>query len=183
MLGERPDTSNDYSRIINEFHTERIENLIKTAGGKIICGGDVNLEHRYVSPTIIVEPNKDAPIMKEEIFGPVLPVFAYEDFSEVINMINSKEKPLAVYYFGTKGSENERRLANETSSGAFVTNDLIIQAASNYTGFGGVGHSGTGRYGGFEGFKNFSNRKGMITKKPAPTALLKGLMPPYDEDK
>lgn len=73
-----------------------------------------------------MEPDRDAQIMKEEIFGPVLPVFAYNDLSEAINIINSKEKPLAVYYFGTKDSANERRIANETSSGAFVTNDMIV---------------------------------------------------------
>jgi len=183
MLGDSPEDCPDYSRIINEFHTERIERLISTAGGKIVCGGTVDKEKKYVAPTIILSPNQEAEIMQEEIFGPVLPVYAYKDLSEAINFINSKEKPLTVYYFGKTGSPNERRVLNETASGSFVTNDMLSQFGSNYLGFGGVGKSGYGRHGGFEGYKNFCNRKGILLKKPAPAFVVKMTAPPFDEAK
>ena len=125
MFGEDPEKSPDYSRIVNDFHTSRLERLIKTAGGKIICGGKVNKETRYVAPTVILEPDKDSEVMTDEIFGPIMPVYTYSDFSEAINFINSKDKPLTVHYFGGRGSANERRLANETYSGHFNTNDMI----------------------------------------------------------
>ena len=183
MFGENPEESAAYSRIINEFHTDRIGKLITTAGGEILCGGTFNIENKYISPTIILNPDKESEIMKEEIFGPVLPVYSYDDISEAINFINSKEKPLTVYYFGKTGSANERRVANETSSGTFMTNEMLLQFLSNYLGFGGVGQSGSGRHGGYEGFKNFSNRKGMILKGPAPGFVLNMITPPYDDDK
>ena len=79
-----------------------------------------------------MEPDKESELMRDEIFAPILPVYVYNDFSEVINFINSKDKPLTVHYFGTRGSANERRLANETSSGHFNSNEFTLQFASNY---------------------------------------------------
>lgn len=111
--------------------------------------------------------------MQEEIFGPVLPIFAFSDISEAINFVNNKDKPLAVYFFGPPGSANQIRVANETSSGSFMLNETIFQFGSNYQGFGGVGSSGYGRHGGRIGFENFSNRKGMLLKDPTPMFLLK----------
>ena len=90
--------------MVNTFHTERVERLIQTGGGQIICGGNVNRETKYVAPTVIFEPDKDSELMTDEIFGPVMPVYTYRDFSEAINFINTKEKPLTVHYFGERGS-------------------------------------------------------------------------------
>ena len=162
---------------------DRIERLIKTGGGEIVCGGNINKETRYIAPTMILEPDMQSELMKDEIFGPVLPVYPYSDFTEAINFINDKDKPLTVHYFGERGSNNERRLANETTSGHFNTNECLVQFMSNYQGFGGVGKSGCGRHGGKEGFKNFSNRKGMIMKKPAPKFMLEGNIPPWTQEK
>jgi acyl-CoA reductase-like NAD-dependent aldehyde dehydrogenase len=83
---------------------------------------------------------------------------------EVIDFINDNPKPLAVYYYGAQKNADSNRLRDETSSGAYCTNDCIVQAISHYTGFGGVGESGSGRYGGLEGFRSFSNRKGALIK-------------------
>jgi len=101
----------------------------------------------------------------------------------VINFVNDRDKPLAVYYFGRQNSRNSIRVRQETSSGGFVVNECMIQLLSHYQGFGGVGQSGYGRYGGYEGFKNFSNRKGCLIKGPPPTALRPLLVPPYTESK
>lgn len=92
--------------------------------------------------------------MKEEIFGPVLPVLSYIDFSDVIKKhIKTKDKPLAIYYFGHSSNPNYKSLLNSTSSGNLTCNDILAQVLSIDLGFGGVGGSGYGRYGGYEGFK------------------------------
>ena len=106
--------------------------------------------------------------MKEEIFGPVMPVLPFKDIREVIKYVNARDKPLAVYYFGQSNGTNAHMLCSETSSGSFITNEVIVQTVSQHLGFGGVGMSGYGRHGGEPGFINFSNRKAIIVKNPAP---------------
>lgn len=139
--------------MINEFHTKRMQKIIETAGGETLLGGKVNLEARHCEPTIIFEPNLDAEIMTDEIFGPILPIIPFRDMDECIDFINDRDKPLALYYFGNQNSANCTRVYEETSSGAFMTNDAIIHLVSHYQGFGGVGSSGYGRYVGWEGFQ------------------------------
>jgi len=117
--------------------------------------------------------------MREEIFGPVMPVFPFKDIGEVIKFINDRDKPLAVYYFGNGFGANAAAVCDQTSSGAFVTNEVITHINSNYLGFGGVGMSGHGRHGGKEGFMCFSNKKGILLKAPAPEAIAGMIMPPY----
>lgn len=82
----------------------------------------------------------------------------------MIDYINDHEKPLAVYFYGDKGHHDSKRVNDETSSGAYCTNECIMHSVSHYLGFGGVGESGTGRYSGYEGYRNFSNRKGVLLK-------------------
>ena len=120
--------------------------------------------------------------MREEIFGPVMPVFPFKDIREVIKFINERDKPLAVYYFGNATGSNANLISRETSSGAFVANEVITHINSHALGFGGVGMSGVGRHGGFVGFQNFSNRKGIFLKNPSPPFITKLLMPPYSEN-
>jgi len=117
--------------------------------------------------------------MTEEIFGPIMPVFPFKEIREVTRFINAREKPLAVYYFGSPNSENARQVAWSTSSGAFVVNEVLTQMNNHSLGFGGVGKSGYGRHGGFEGFKNFSNKKSILMKDPTPAFVTNLLVPPY----
>jgi aldehyde dehydrogenase (NAD+) len=128
----------DYSRIINEFHTERIANYLdpKDHKGKVVLGGKVDLKDKYIEPTIIAEPSKDSKVMKDEIFGPILPVLKYDDISDVIGFINANQKPLALYYYG---DVNKKKLENETSSGAFTVNDCVAHILNHKLPFGGVG--------------------------------------------
>lgn len=100
MYGEKPTGSDDMGKMINKFHTERMQKILKTAGGQVVMGGKVNLEAKYCEPTIIVEPDLKAEIMTEEIFGPILPVIPYRRIEEAVDFINEKDKPLAIYYFG-----------------------------------------------------------------------------------
>ena len=108
-----------------------------------------------------------------------MPVMPFKDIRDVIKFINERDKPLAVYYFGKSSGINAQRLASETSSGAFVTNELINYIASNHVGFGGVGSSGQGRHGGFYGFQNFSNAKTIFLKNATPKSVTKLMTPPY----
>ena len=180
MYGEgKPEGCENQGKMINDFHTNRVKKLIDGAGGTLICGGKVNKEVRHIEPTVILQPDLNSDLMKEEIFGPVMPVFPYKDIGEVIKFINAREKPLAIYYFGNGSGLNAAMICEQTSSGAFVVNEVINHIASHSLGFGGVGKSGYGRHGGFEGFKCFSNKKGILLKNPAPDSIAQLLMPPY----
>lgn len=125
LYGEKPNGSDVQGHMINDFHTNRVAELLEGAGGKIICGGKVNREAKYIEPTIILKPDLESKLMKEEIFGPILPIFPFKDIGEVIRFINARDKPLAVYYFGKSNSQNAQRVCAETSSGAFVVNEVL----------------------------------------------------------
>jgi len=172
--------SPDMGKIVTDFHVDRIKALIDGAKGQIICGGKVNKAAKYVEPTIIVNPDLKAPVMKEEIFGPIISVITYKDIGEVINHINDGDKPLAIYYYGACYSNpNNDRLMNETSSGSYIVNETIIHVLNHCYGFGGVGASGYGRYGGYDGFKNWSNPKSVMIKPTMNVYPYTQLVPPF----
>jgi aldehyde dehydrogenase (NAD+) len=114
--------------------------------------------------------------MKEEIFGPLLPVISFSDFDEAITLINSREKPLASYYFSAD-RKKQKRFISETSSGACLINDVILHIANNKLPFGGAGESGMGRYHGKESFRAFSNIKAVMKSSPRIDLPLK--YPPF----
>ena len=166
--------SQDYSKIINKFHTERVGKLLDQHDGKLIAGGKYNAEEKFIEPTIIEYENiqklKNSNLAKGEIFGPILYYAPYKNLDDVINHINSQQKPLAIYYFGTNNS-NKQRILNETSSGALTMNDTIVHFASPYLPFGGVGNSGMGSYHGQFGFDNMSHLKPVMDRKPQVTGM------------
>ena len=125
MFGEKPDGSEEMGKMINDFHTDRMERIINTSGGKVVIGGKVKKDIKFVEPTVILEPKKDSELMTEEIFGPIMPVYPFKDVSEVMKMVKGFDKPLAVYYFGKPGTPCMMRLQNETSSGCFMTNEVV----------------------------------------------------------
>lgn len=127
--------------------------LLKDHGGNVQIGNANAHEDRKLTPTVILNPLKDSPLMKNEIFGPVLPIITYDSFDEVILTIKENSNPLAIYFFGSVYSANRTRLENETRSGALITNETIFYLANPNLPFGGVGGSGMGRYHGYEGFK------------------------------
>ncbi|CDW90637.1 aldehyde dehydrogenase [Stylonychia lemnae] len=171
-------------KVVTEWHCERLQNLIETSQGEIVCGGKVKKDLKFVEPTIIVNPKSDSAIMEEEIFGPLLPVITYRNIDEVINFINQKDKPLALYYFGKYfRNENRDKLVRETSSGSFVQNDVLIHMLNHEFGFGGVGFSGYGRYGGYEGFKCWSNPKSVMYRPALNFKPLNSFSPPFDLQK
>ena len=118
--------------------------------------------------------------MQEEIFGPIVPIITFKTIDDVIEIINSKDKPLALYYFGKCYSNpNYQRIMNETSSGAFVVNEAIVHIVNHGFGFGGVGPSGYGRYGGYDGFKQWSNPKSVMIKPTLNVYPYTQMVPPF----
>eukprot|EP01016_Furgasonia_blochmanni_P016971 TRINITY_DN1991_c0_g3_i2.p1 TRINITY_DN1991_c0_g3~~TRINITY_DN1991_c0_g3_i2.p1 ORF type:complete len:349 (+),score=74.64 TRINITY_DN1991_c0_g3_i2:70-1116(+) len=179
-FGEDPQQSKDYQRIINAFHVERVKNLLSdNHGGKIVCGGKVDGNDRYIEPTIVDGPRPDSAMMREEIFGPVLPVLTYRSIEEAIEFVNQRDKPLALYYFGSK---NYQRILNETSSGSISRNDAIGFVINNDLPFGGVGASGLSKLHGKFGFDNCSHLKACFERSKMPTGgAARWMFPPFED--
>lgn len=161
MLGEKPLESEEYPRMVNEKHFERVMGLIE--GEQVVVGGYGNCDSLQIAPTILDNVSLDAPVMQEEIFGPILPTLTFETREELLAIIRHFEKPLACYLF-TTDKEMERWLLSHVSFGGGCINDTIIHLASSEMGFGGVGASGMGSYHGKVGFETFSHRKSIAKK-------------------
>ena len=183
FFGVEPKNSKDFSRIINKFHSERLAKLISNTDGKIITGGEHDVETKYISPTIIAYDSlkelSRSELAKGEIFGPIIYLAPYDNLDDVINYINSKEKSLTLYYFGTN-KQNIDKLIKSTSSGAFITNSCVEYFLNEEIPFGGVGNSGYSAYHGITGFNNMSHLKPVVDKSQL---LLKLRYPPYDDKK
>ena len=161
FYGDDPEASRDYCRMINADKTARMESFMKN--GKIVSGGTADREQRYVAPTIITDIGPDDPVMQEEIFGPVLPVLTFNNFSEAYTLIGKHPGPLAAYIF-TRSKKLARDFLSRTQSGTAAVNDTVMQIASPHLPFGGVGPSGIGRYHGRKSFETFSNMKSVLVK-------------------
>ncbi|MGF1567145.1 MAG: aldehyde dehydrogenase [Nodosilinea sp.] len=159
--GAQPAQSPDYARIINERQFDRLVELLNQ--GNILTGGEHSRADRYIAPTLIDGLSWDAPIMAEEIFGPILPIFTYRQIDEAIEVINRRPKPLALYLFSRRRPVQEAVL-HQTSSGTVCLNDVFLQAAIWDLPFGGVGRSGMGAYHGKHSFDTFSHHKGVLRK-------------------
>lgn len=151
----------NYVQIINDAHLQRLIGLIDA--NKVYVGGKYNLETRIIEPTILKDVSFDDKVMEEEIFGPILPVIAYEDLDMVIAQIKTKPKPLACYIF-TNNKKAREKVLSEISFGGGAVNDAIMHIANSNLGFGGVGDSGIGSYHGEHGFRAFSHYKGILEK-------------------
>jgi len=171
--------SKDYGRIVNRRHVERISKLIDAHKSDIITGGKVDIEDRYIAPTII-KATTDSKVMQEEIFGPVMPFVEYKDLSEAIKYINSRPKPLALYAF-TNSSATAKRIIDQTSSGGVTINDCLMHFANPSLPFGGVGNSGMGSYHGKFGYELFSHSKPVLHKSIYMDAPAR--YPPYTDGK
>lgn len=158
---EKPELSADYTRIINSRNWERLCNLIETE--KVLFGGQSNSEDCYLAPTLIDETSLDSPVMKEEIFGPILPIVSYENESELDGIISKYDKPLSLYVFTTK-SKFANKIIQQFSFGGGCINDTVIHFSNNRLPFGGVGNSGIGAYHGKMSFDTFSHKKAIVKK-------------------
>eukprot|EP00743_Colponemidia_sp_Colp-15_P000487 GILK01000550.1.p1 GENE.GILK01000550.1~~GILK01000550.1.p1 ORF type:complete len:538 (-),score=107.58 GILK01000550.1:84-1637(-) len=182
FYGANPQNSADYGRIITQFHTKRLADMLKGHGGKVICGGTADVEDRYIAPTIIDEPSKDSTMAVEEIFGPILPVWSFSHLDEAIDFINEREKPLALYLF-TSSSANKKAVINRTSSGAMAINETVFQVLNHDLPFGGVGQSGYSAYHGKFSFDTLSHLKAVMDKATINSYPFSARYPPYTPHK
>lgn len=163
MYGRNAQESPDYSRVISFRHTRRIIKALEGLQDNVYYqAGEVDLDDKFIPPTIITEIGEDHHLVTEEIFGPVLTVLAYDDINKVIKRINDTPKTLNINYYGDIKHQDYKKIKEGTSCGALLANDHLINYLSLTTGFGGVGKSGFGRIKGFEGFKELSNCKTII---------------------
>jgi coniferyl-aldehyde dehydrogenase len=160
--------SADYTAIINDRHYSRLIALIDDArskGARVLevgrNPGDASRRDRTLAPMVVLDTKDEMRIMREEIFGPVLPVLAYRDIDEVIGYVNARPRPLALYLFGDDG-EHRRRVLSRTTSGNVTINGTLLHYAQDDLPFGGVGPSGMGAYHGIEGFRRLSHAKGIF---------------------
>jgi acyl-CoA reductase-like NAD-dependent aldehyde dehydrogenase len=174
FYGDNPSASSDFARMISEKHFDKITELMKY--GKIVSGGITDREKKYISPTVLVDVDPDSPLMKEEIFGPLLPVLTYKTIDQAILFINERPKPLALYLF-TRNRSVHRKFIRETSSGGLLINDTLSHFTNGVLPFGGVGPSGMGNYHGKKTFSTFTHEKSVMKKSLSPDWSLR--YPPY----
>ncbi|MHB8844850.1 MAG: aldehyde dehydrogenase [Nitrospirota bacterium] len=174
FYGDDPSQSPDLARIVNEAHFDRLMDLLGT--GDIIVGGGSDRQDRYIAPTVIDNITGSEPLMRDEIFGPILPVIAYDDLSEAIDFVNARPKPLALYIFSRDKARQERVLA-ATSSGGACINDTTVHETVPGLPFGGVGDSGMGAYHGKESFDAFSHQRSIMRNSFLLDVFLR--YPPY----
>jgi len=160
-FGRNPQTSPDYARIATFAKTQRIAAFLNE--GTIFTGGEVNIQERYISPTILTDISPGHSIMQEEIFGPLLPVMEFDGLEEVIKYVNMHPKPLALYYF-SQDDEKQEEILGKTSSGGMCINEVVMHIANEQMPFGGVGHSGIGNYHGKYSFSTFSHSRSVLKK-------------------
>lgn len=174
----------DYSSLINAQHHLRLQGYLaqaREAGVQLIelnpADEDFSQQpHFKLPPTLLVDPGPGLQVMQDEIFGPLLPIVAYDDFADVIAYINARPRPLGLYYFGTDSVE-EQLVLSRTHSGGVTLNDVVRHATVEHLPFGGVGASGMGAYHGFDGFRTFSHAKAVYRTVEQPDLL----RPPFDE--
>lgn len=153
--------SPDFARIINRVNTERLAGYLE--GQKILLGGDTDLEDRYIEPTIVEIEDMDNILMREEIFGPILPMLTYRSLNDVINYIKSKPRPLSLYIFG-KSRKTQRMIIDRTMSGSGGINETVVHFINPNLPFGGIGLSGMGRYHGKFSFETFTYKRSFLDK-------------------
>lgn len=162
--------------IVNQRHAARLADLLATAGGKTVLGGTIDPGSARAEPTVIVDPDPDAPLLREEIFGPLLPIVTVDSLDEALDHVRRGTRPLATYLF-TENRGDEKRVLAEIVTGATVVNHVMMHLAVNDLPFGGVGTSGMGRYHGRWGFEALSNPKAVLRKPSRPDPRL--IYPPY----
>lgn len=156
LLGENPKESRHFVRIVSDKAFDRLEGYLQD--GDVVFGGHTDKSERYFGPTILDGVSPDAPVMSEEIFGPIFPTLTFKDIDEVISFVTSREKPLALYYFGGQGD----RVLRHTSSGGACVNDTIMHIANEHIPFGGVGNSGLGSYHHKRSFDAFTHYRAVV---------------------
>lgn len=173
MYGTDPQQSPDLARMISEHDAERVASYIIPE--KVVIGGRSDIKDRYVEPTVLYPSTWQDPAMRQEVFGPVLPVLPYKDLREITEIIKRKPKSLAAYIF-SRNQDNINYFLSSVSFGGGCVNQTNLHCWIDSLPFGGVGYSGIGKYYGKAGFDALSNRKAMLIGNPD---LELDVFPPY----
>ena len=180
--GPEPLKSPDYPHMINKKHYDMVCGLVdaRSAGTKIACGGGRNPETLQIEPTIVTGVQLSDPLMSQEIFGPVLPVIAYKNLQDAIDMTRSYGHPLACYVF-TRSCATAKHIMDKVPSGGVTINDVVIWASSTHLPFGGLQNSGIGSYHGKAGFDAFTHYRSTMRKSNLVELPIRN--PPFNEAK
>jgi aldehyde dehydrogenase (NAD+) len=172
-------SSPDLCRVINTRNFDRLRKMLDDSvsqGARIEVGGETDAQERYIAPTVLTNVKPDAPVMAEEIFGPILPVLTYKSIDEVAPFITTRDKPLALYVFGSDRRRMDEIIAN-TSAGGTCVNNSLLHFGNTHLPFGGIGPSGIGNYHGFYGFRAFSHERAVLRQGRLGT--IKMIYPPF----
>lgn len=164
QCGTNAVTNPEYGKIVNEKHFTRLKGLIDSSKEKVIFGGEMSSVQNKIAPTLMLDVTRDDAVMKEEIFGPILPIMTYSSLLTVISDLEALDHPLAAYIFSTSKS-NIAFFTSRLRFGGGCINDTLVHLATPQMGFGGVGESGMGQYHGKTGFELFSHNKSILDKK------------------
>ncbi len=173
--------SPDFARLVDARGWQRMKHLLDASiaeGAQAVIGGETDESTRYVAPTVLSGVTTSMSIMQEEIFGPVLPVLAYDSLDEVLAFIQSGGKPLALYAFGSDEAFIQRMLC-ETSAGGTVINNTLLHIVNSHLPFGGTGQSGQGSYHGHHSFLTFSHERAVVHQGGLIASLVPLPHPPY----
>jgi len=181
FYGEDPSKTPDYGRIVNSRHVKRLGALLEDVDPKnIAIGGNFDESSRYFAPTIVTDVQVNQKIMKDEIFGPILPIVPFDSLEEGVEYVNSQPHPLTLYIF-SRSSKTKQFISEHTQSGSVVMNDCNVQFAQSTLPFGGVGQSGMGAYHGKFSFETFSHARPILDKTVWFDLPMR--YPPYDDKK
>lgn len=179
MYGVNAAESEEYGRIINERQFDRLVKYLGAENGETIAGGQYDREQRFIAPTVLLDTTFDAPVMQEEIFGPILPILTVDSAADAIKHIRSGDKPLALYVFSDDKAVRQSFL-HHTSSGALTFGLPVAHLAITDLPFGGVGESGMGAYHGKRSVEIFSHEKAVVSKPLAPDTMAL-VYPPFKD--
>ena len=163
-FGKDSSQSPHLARMVNQRHFNRVKNLIedaRTKGAQVLMGGEYKDDELFIAPTLLGSVPVDAPILHEEIFGPVFPIITFTDYAEAKELINAGGKPLSMYIF-SKNRQTLNYFEQHTSSGAIVMNEVLVHMMHPNLPFGGINHSGMGQSTGVYGFREFSHQKPVL---------------------
>lgn len=161
FYGENPQQSPDYGRVINRRHFDRLTGLL--GAGRVAHGGQHDAQDLYLAPTLLTDVPLDAPVMQEEIFGPILPVLVFDQLDDALALLRDRPTPLALYLFTQDRAAQERVLA-EARSGGVCFNDTVVHILGKQLPFGGLGESGLGTYHGKASFDCFTHYRPAVRR-------------------
>ncbi|MCS7089908.1 MAG: aldehyde dehydrogenase family protein [Verrucomicrobiota bacterium] len=174
FYGPDPRQSPDYGRIVDRQHLERLISFLHP--GRILLGGQWDTETLYLAPTLLTDVPAEAPVLQQEIFGPILPILIYDELDVLLQRMSNKPSPLTVYLFTRQRSMQEKVL-HRTRSGNVCINDVIVHLLARELPFGGLGESGMGSYHGRAGFDNFTHYRSILYRRSFPDLGFR--YPPY----